>query len=187
MSIQSNINQGLAIGAALLSQTPRAAEVKEKKAAMKELKGITKQSQATQESFKQATQNLYKDYGEIDENNPSPSQEPQLNEEGLKKFKELRKDVYGTMEGLQSRAYELYTKQGQAAPSSLEKILRIRETLNNTNIEKIRRTLANERARSKAQSKASQKQEMNSYIKGVSSDYMKLLKEENNGNNKTSK
>lgn len=137
MSIQSNINQGLAVGTALLSQTPLAAEVKEKRAATKELEGITKQGQAVQESFKQATQNLYKDYGEIDENDPSPSQEPQLNEEGLKKFKELRKEVYGRMEGLQSRAYELYAKQGQAAPSNLEKILRIRETLDNTNNNKM--------------------------------------------------
>lgn len=137
MSIQSNINQGLGVGTALLSQTPLAEEVKEKRAATKELEGITKQGQAVRESFKQATQNLYKDYGEIDENDPSPSQEPQLNKEGLKKFKELRKEVYGRMEGLQSRAYELYVKQGQAAPSNLEKILRIRETLDNTNNNKM--------------------------------------------------
>lgn len=43
MSIQSNINQGLAVGAALLSQTPRAAEVKETKAAMKDVKTKTEQ------------------------------------------------------------------------------------------------------------------------------------------------
>lgn len=137
MSIQSNINQGLAIGAGLLSQTPRAAEVKEKKAATNELKGITKQSQAARESFNQARQNLYKDYGEIDENDPSPSQEPHLNEEGLKKFEELRKEVYERAKGLQSRAYELYAKQGQAAPSNLEKILRIREVLEDTNNNKM--------------------------------------------------
>lgn len=45
MSIQSNINQGLAIGAALLSQTPRADEVKEKRAAMRDVKTKTEQKE----------------------------------------------------------------------------------------------------------------------------------------------
>ena len=65
MSIQSNINQGLAIGAALLSQTPRAAEVKEKKAAMKEKKTLTTAKEDLKKAFSSDYNKLAKSFPSI--------------------------------------------------------------------------------------------------------------------------
>ena len=165
MSIQSNINQGLAIGAALLSQTPRAAEVKEKKAAIKELKGIAK----TDESLLQGAAFGAKTRALLAET-PGLGGKPGAGAKHWGVAARIDEKAVSNAE----RAIELKTKLGTATYQDYAML------------EERRRTLANEQAKSKAQSKVSQKQEMNAYIKGVSSDYIKLLKEENNGNNKTS-
>lgn len=164
MSIQSNINQGLAIGAALLSQTPRAAEVKETKAAMKELKGIAK-----------ADEVLLKGAAFGAKARALAAEAPKL----------------GGKPGAGAKYWGIAAKTDEKAVSNAERALELKIKLGTATyedyamLEERRRTLANEQAKSKAQSKVSQKQEMNAYIKGVTSDYMKLLKEKNNGNNKT--
>lgn len=153
MSIQSNINQGIAIGAALLSQTPRAAEVKETKAAMKEKKTLT----TAKEDLKKAFSSDYKKLAK--------GRDPKEREVYLEKTADIEK-----------RLGDINIKLGEGEEAAGHYAI----------LGQTRRAIANQKAKEIAIDKVSQKQEMNDYIKGVSSDYMKLLKEENNGNNKTS-
>lgn len=153
MSIQSNINQGLAIGAALLSQTPRAAEVKEKRAAMKEKKTLT--------TAKKDLKTAYSSNG----TKLAIGRDPKEREVYLEKTADI-----------ENRLGDINIKLGEGEEAAGHYAI----------LGQTRRAIANQKAKEIATDKASQKQEMNAYIKGVSSDYMKLLKEENNGNNKTS-
>lgn len=165
MSIQSNINQGLAVGTALLSQTPKAAEVKETKAATKELKGIAKADKELLEgaAFGAKARALV-------------TEAPELGGEPGAGAKEWGIAAQTTERSVSNaeRALELKTKLGTATYEDYAML------------EERRRILADERAKSKVQSKISQKKEMKDYIKGVTTNYMNLLKEGNNGNNKTS-
>ena len=153
MSIQSNINQGLAIGTALLSQSQRVDEVKETKAARKEKKTLITAKEDLKKAFSSDDKKLAK------------GRDPKEREVYLEKVADIEK-----------RLGDINIKLGEGEEAAGHYAL----------LGLARRSIANQKAKEIAANKVSQKKEINAYIKGVKSDYMNLLKEGNNGNNKTS-
>lgn len=172
MSIQSNINQALGVGTALLTQSPRAEKIRETKALQRIEKGLTAEYGATKTELSH-----FKELKEADKLSPSDI------------------EYYETQIApkMHSQGQELNRVRAKLNPRSAQKGVMegyekgVEMTHFSSEIEGIkRRMIANEKAQAAIKSKTSQNKEMKNYIRGVASDYMSLLKEDGDGRNKTS-
>lgn len=166
MSIQSNVNQALGIGAALLSQTGRAEEVKETRALKKGLKTEQRNIDTLGKAFNEATKNAT----EIIQNAQSPKEADEVIDTAMALMSQRlesakRAQGYVTRLGQGEKVAELQ-KAISGTEAAMGIATRLRE-LANAAYEAERREAANQRAKSVIQNKKAQRDGYERFMRAV--------------------